>query len=192
MAKLSKPRRLLLTSAVLAVAACQSAPPRPLYQPLESDTGFGYTERQIDDTHWEVTYAGPRYSAPHGDEASEREADLAGVQAYDLALWRAAEIALEQERQSFAVVSERRDFDRSTRVDRRYSPFPYYPFGFRHPGYWGYRPWYFDDYSVRSSGEARVKLTIDLEPDPGSQSFDAKETAERLESEYAFKTWPPQ
>ncbi len=182
---------LLLAGALLALAACQSAPPRPLYQPLESGAEFGYIERQIDDTHWEVIYVGPRYRASH-DEESGSESDAAGTQAYDLALWRAAQITLEQKRGSFAVVFERRDIDRSTQVRSRYPSYPYYPFGFRYPGYWGYRPWYFNDYSVRSFGEVSVRLTIDLEPDPDARSFDANVTADRLESEYAFKTWPPQ
>jgi hypothetical protein len=183
---------LALAMTVLA-AACQSAPPRPLYQPLEAGADFGYTERQIDDTHWEVTYAGPRYRSSYSDSKRDAESDAARSLAYDLALWRAAQIALEQNKPSFAVVSERRDLDRSTEVNRRYSPYPYYPYGFRHPGYWGYWPWYYDDYySVRAYGEATVTLTIDLDPDPGAQTIDAKEAATRLEDEYAFKTWPPE
>jgi hypothetical protein len=185
-------RRVSLAGVLAFVAACQSAPPRPLYQPLEAGAAFGYTERQIDDTHWEVTYAGPRYRASYSDSKRDAESDAARDQSYDLALWRAAQIALEHDRPSFAVVSERRDVDHSTEVSRHYSPF-HYPYGFRHPGYWGgYWPWYYDDYSVRSFGEATVTLSIDLEPDPGAKALDAKETATRLEDEYAFKTWPPQ
>jgi hypothetical protein len=185
-------RAAVLTAALLTLAACQSAPPRPLYQPLETGAEFGYTERQIDDTHWEVTYAGPRYRSSYGDSKRDAESNAARGLAYDLALWRAAQIALEQDKPSFAVVSERRDVDRSTEVNRRYSPYPFYPYGFRHPGHWGYWPWWYDDYSVRTFGEATVTLTIDLEPDPGAQAIDAKETAARLEDEYAFKTWPPE
>ena len=183
---------LALAAAAALLAACQSVPPRPLYQPLEAGAAFGYADRQIDDTHWEVTYAGPRYRASYSDSKRDAETGAARDQSYDLALWRAAQIALEHNRPSFAVVSERRDVDHSTEVSRRYSPF-YYPYGFRHPGYWGgYWPWYYDDYSVRSFGEATVTLTVDLEPDPGAKAIDAKETATRLEDEYAFKTWPPQ
>jgi hypothetical protein len=186
-------RSVAFAVALPALAGCQSAPPRPLYQPLEAGAEFGYTEHQVDPTHWEVTYAGPRYRASYSDSKRDAETDSARSLAYDLALWRAAQIALEQNRPSFAVVSERRDVDRSTQVDRRYGGYPYpYPFGFRHPGYWGYWPWYYDDYTVRSYGEATVTLSIDLEPDPGAQVIDAKETAARLEDEYAFKTWPPQ
>jgi hypothetical protein len=182
-----------LAVALPALAGCQSAPPRPLYQPLETGAEFGYTEQQVDPTHWEVTYAGPRYRASYSDSKRDAETESARGLAYDLALWRAAQIALEQNRPSFAVVSERRDVDRSTQVDRRYGGYPYsYPFGFRHSGYWGYWPWYYDDYTVRSYGEATVTLSIDLEPEPGAQVIDAKETAARLEDEYAFRTWPPQ
>ncbi len=185
-------RMLAFGGAALTLAACQSTPPQPLFQPLESDAAFGYVDRQIDDTHWEVTYAGPRYRSSYSEAKRDAEADVARAEAYDLALWRAALIALEQKRSSFAVVSERRDVDQATQVDRRYSGYPYYPFGFRQPGFWGYSPYFYDDYSVRSFGEATVTLTIDLEPDPGAQSLDAKAAADRLEAAYAFKTWPPQ
>ena len=176
--------------ALLVLGACQSATPQPLFQPLEGEAAFGYTERQIDDTHWEVTYSGPRYRSSYSDSKSDAESQAARDQSYDLALWRAAQLALEQKRPSFAVVTERRDVDRSTEV-RRYPGYPFYPYGFRRPYWGGYWPWYYEDYSVRSYGEATVTLSIDLEPDPGSRSFDAKETADRLEAEYAFKTWPP-
>jgi hypothetical protein len=186
-------RGVALAIAFLGVAACQSTPPRPLYQPLEAGAEFGYVERQIDPTRWEVTYAGPRYRASYSDSKRDAETESARDLAYDLALWRAAQIALEQNRPSFAVVSERRDVDHSTQINRRYPAYPYYhPFGFRHPGFGGYWPWYYDDYTVRSYGEATVTLTVDLEPDPGAQVIDAKETAARLEDEYAFKTWPPE
>ena len=175
---------------LLSMGACQSAPPQPLFQPLEGEAAFGYTERQIDDTHWDVTYSGPRYRSSYSDSKSTAESEAARDQSYDLALWRAAQITLEQKRSSFAIVTERRDVDRSTEVNRRYG-YPFYPYGYRYPGHWGYWPWYYDDYTVRTYGEATVILSIDLEPDPGSRSFDAKETADRLEAEYAFKTWPP-
>lgn len=185
-------RLLALAGIVMILAACQSTPPQPLFQPLESGRGFGYVEQQIDDTHWEVTYAGPRYRATYGGSDRDAEAEAVRTEAYDLALWRSAEIALEQKRSRFAVVSERRDVDRATQVDRGYPGYPRYPFGFRHTGFWGYSPYFYDDYTVRSYREATVTLTIDLEPDPGATSLDAKATADRLESEYAFKTWPPE
>jgi hypothetical protein len=183
-------RVAILVTALLELAGCQSTPPQPLYRPLEAGASYGYTERQIDPTHWEVIYMGPRYSASSYGDKSDDKAEAVRTEAYDLALWRAAQIALEQKRSRFAVVSERRDVDRSTQVDR-YPPYPYYPYGFRHPGFWGYWPYYYDDYSVRASREATVSLTIDLNPAPGAQSLDAKETADRLEAQYAFKTWPP-
>lgn len=190
MASASTLRAMALLGALLLASACQSTPPRPLFQSLEAEAGFGYSDRQIDQRHWEVTYVGPRYRSTYG-ESDTGEADAARTQAYDLALWRAAQIALEQDRPRFAVVTERRDLDRSTEINRRYSSYPFYPYGFRRYGPWGW-PWYGNDYSVRSFGEATVTLTIDLDPGPDARIFDAKETADRLEAEYAFKTWPPQ
>jgi hypothetical protein len=179
----------ILIASALGVAGCQSAPPQPLFRPLESGATYGYTDRQIDQTHWEVTYTGPRYRSSYSDTSRDKETEAARTEAYELALWRAAQVALEQKKPRFAVVSERRDVDRSSEVDR-YPSYPYYPYGFRHP-FWGYWPSYNDDYSVRAYHDAVVTLTIDLNPPPGAQAIDAKETADRLEAQYAFKTWRP-
>jgi len=179
----------ILLASVIGLGACQSAPPQPLFRPLESGAAYGYTDRQIDETHWEVTYTGPRYRSSYGDNSRKDESEAARTEAYDLALWRAAQIALEQKKPRFAVVSERRDVDRSTQVDR-YPSYPYYPYGYRR-SFWGYWPNYNDDYSVRSYHDAMVTLTIDLNPPATAQAIDAKETADRLEAQYAFKTWRP-
>ena len=183
-------RSLALAFLLVSLAACQSPPPQPLFQPLEAGAVFGYIDRQIDDTHWQVTYMGPRYRSSYSDSTRDEETEAARAEAYDLALWRAAQIAMEQKEPRFAVVSERRDVDRSTQI-YRYPAYPYYPFGFRQPGFWGYWPNYYDDYTARSFGEATVTLTIDLNPTLSAQSLDTKATADRLEAQYAFKTWPP-
>jgi hypothetical protein len=183
------PRWAALALILTTLGACQSTPPRPLFQPLEAGAQFGYSEKQIDDTHWQVTYTGPRYRSAYGDTARQGDVDAARAQAYDLALWRAAQIALEHDHSKFSVVTERRDVDNSTEIDRHYPGYPY-PFGYRRAGFWGWPP-YYDDYDVRSWSQATVALTIDLNPAPGAQVLDAKETAARLEDQYAFKTWPP-
>ena len=180
----------VLMGAAFGLVGCQSAPPQPLFQPLEADANWGYADRQIDATHWEVTYRGPRYSDFSYGDSSPDKGDAIRTEAYDLALWRAAQIALEQKQPRFSVVSERRDVDRSTQVNG-YPPYPYYPYGYRHPAFWGYWPYYYNESSIRASHEATVALTIDLNPAAGAQILDAKETADRLEAEYAFKTWPP-
>ena len=176
--------------AVVLLAACQSTPPRPLFQPLEAGAAFGYSEKQIDDTHWQVVYTGPRYRSSYSDTERQAETEAARNQAYDLALWRAAQISLEHNHPKFSVTSERRDVDNSTQIDRYYPSYPYYPYGYRRAGWWGW-PGYYDDYSVRSTSQATATLTVDLNPPPGAKALDAKETATRLEGEYAFKTWPP-
>jgi len=183
-------RVAVVMAATLGLGGCQSPPPEPLFRPLEANAAFGYTERQIDDTHWEVTYMGPQYRSSYSNNSRNEETDAARTEAYDLALWRAAQITLEQKRSHFSVVSERRDVDRSTQVDR-YPPYPYYPYGYRNPAFWGYWP-YYDNYSTLAYHDAVVTLTIDLNPPADAQqSLDAKQTADQLEAQYAFKTWPP-
>jgi hypothetical protein len=177
---------VLLLSAI--VGGCQSAPPQPLMQPLASEGGeFGYRDRDLDAERVEVTYVGPRFRDTYGDDTST-EATAARDQAYDLALWRAAQIAKERGHPSFAVIQERRDVDSNTTVERSYG-FPY-PYGYRRP--WGPWPYYgYDDYSVRSWSRATVTLVVDLTPAAGADTFDTAVTEERLRHRYLGEKWPP-
>src|SRR5262245_19183111 len=110
--------------AVVLLAACQSTPPRPLFQPLEAGAAFGYSEKQIDDTHGQVGCTGPRYCSACSGTERQAETEAARNQAYDLALCRAAQISLEHNHPKFSVTSERRDVDNSTQIDRYYPSYP--------------------------------------------------------------------
>src|SRR5215470_6653670 len=62
-------RVAVVMAATLGLGGCQSPPPEPLFRPLEANAAFGYTERQIDDTHWEVTYMGPQYRSSYSNNS---------------------------------------------------------------------------------------------------------------------------
>jgi hypothetical protein len=94
------------------LAACTTATP---YQPLgATNVRGGYTNQQLDATHWRVNFV--------GNSLTSRE------QVENYLLFRAAELTLQQNSTCFTIVS--RDTDRDVRVQVD----PYGPYG----GYGGY------------------------------------------------------
>jgi hypothetical protein len=157
-------RPLALLVALLALAACETTPPPPLLAPLADSGafGYGYVERRLGGPEdWEVTYVGPvRRTAVY---AGAREADqtAARTQAFDLMLWRAAQIALREGYSAFRVGQTRSNVD--TRVeDYGYDPF----YG---PGWGPWGPWlgpsrfaypYYSPYSYGRSTTAYLQARI--------------------------------
>jgi hypothetical protein len=161
-------RRALLL-ALLLLGACETTPPPPLLSAL-ADTGgygYGYVERRIGPEDWEVTYVGPvRRTTAY---AGPREADqvTARTQAFDLMLWRAAQIAVREGFLAFRVGQTQSNVD--TRIeDYGYDPLYGPAWGPWGPG-WGPRrrfyP-YFPPYPYsRSTGsylQARIAGDIHL------------------------------
>jgi hypothetical protein len=157
---------LLLIS--LLLGGCETTPPPALLSPIAGtgSYGYGYAERQVGPEQWEVTYLGPvRRTAAY---AGGREADQAAArtQAFDLMLWRAAQIAQREGFPAFRVGDTRSNVD--TRVeDFGYDPLygPAWGWG---PG-WGsrrrYYP-YFPSYPYSRSTwaylQARISADIGL------------------------------
>ncbi len=96
---------------LVALAGCQAAPRLPLMSPLEAGAGYGYAERSLGDTHFEVDYVSPIMRTSPVRE--EREAEVTEVRelASDLALWRAAELAAGQGFAAFTVDDRRTDVE---------------------------------------------------------------------------------
>lgn len=90
--------RTIALAAVLLISACASAPPP--YGAALSATGAGYSETQIENGRYFVTFR-----APSGAEASRLE---------DYALLRAAELTLQNGRQWFWL--DRRTVDETARA----------------------------------------------------------------------------
>jgi hypothetical protein len=108
MSKWKHNRRLAAPLAALAIlAGCATATP---YQPLGyPGARGGYTNQQLDQTHWRVSFV--------GNSLTSRE------QVENYLLYRAAELTLQQGFNCFTVVN--RDTDRNVRVQMD----PYGPYG---------------------------------------------------------------
>ena len=173
-------RRFLGFLAVcLALTAC-AAPQPTRYQESEQDDGFGYSERWLDETTYEVRFAGNRLT--------ERET----VETY--ALYRAAELALERGYQSFALLERTLEEHTEERVYYGGSPFAYGPYGWGHPYYYHPRRYRYPGYyhggygywpprrvtQTTFAAVATVALFTGTPPDDAVKTYEASQVIEEL------------
>jgi len=117
----------------LVLGACAGAPPRPLYSPQGEADRWGHSENQIADDTWEVTWKGPRYATARYESGRREDIGSYGEMALDMARWRAAELALANDRPVFRVV------DSHTESEITLRDYDYYPSSafLSYPGYRG-------------------------------------------------------
>src|SRR5260221_5950709 len=86
-------RALAVVVLALLAAGCATPPPKPAFVAYGTAGTFGYSDTKLSDDLYQVTYVTP-YIRTATDEAG-RAAELAQQkqQAYELALWRAAQLA---------------------------------------------------------------------------------------------------
>jgi len=199
-------RLLLLAGLLVAVAGCAGKPPPPPVPAMAalSATGdYGYAETALGPGRYAVTYVSPSLSA-HGNPGQDYGLGGEKQRVADLALWRAAQLALEQGYPAFQVESESRDVN-VTVVEPPAAP-PYVSAPLRTTsgppcrwdcdrpiGYWGdpyFNPVY-DEWYRRghSSGRVTAKLTVKLLAGGVAGAQDAAKTAERLRAAYAAATF---
>lgn len=197
MSRLEGPLRCLAIVAVVvlgALTACtgQRRPPVAAMVPQSTNGVFGYSDNMVAPDVYQVTYVSPPLrAAPASDDAHGLAGEKQRV--YDLALWRAAQLAQEKGFPAFQVQHENRDVDVTVRHDPVYYPPPPLFFGpcrwdCGWPGYWPYYPY---DYSYRTSaaGRVTVNLTVKMLAQATPDSFDTATTVERLHKAYASATF---
>ena len=155
--------------ATLGLAGCETAPTP--YQPA-SGSQPGYSDMQIENDRYRITF--------RGNSSTAREA----VEAY--ILYRAAELTLQNGFDTFTVAH--RDTDKDVRIRSYggyyggYWGYPYYPYYWRGglwDPYWG--AWGGPSYSTSTSYEATVEILMARGPkgdDP--ETFDAREVTQNL------------
>ena len=170
-------RATVALAALAALAACQTGPLLPLMSPLEAGGGFGHSERQLSEHRYEVAYLGPRVRTWLERKKRAEDVERARNLVYDLALWRAAELATENEYAAFTVEDSRSDVEIEIIEEGPF--FPDYGL-FHHHGY-GYHG--FHDYALglRSAWlRAHGALTVAMQPEVSGNAFDAAATVKRL------------
>lgn len=173
----------------LALDACGGvpAPQPPLMTPLAETRTYGYAEKTLSGGRIEVSYLGPSRRVPVARAERAIHLEDARREAEDLALWRAAQIAIARKAPAFAVLDRRVDVDTEvrrsgggypfgghgyyryrTRGRYPFSSYPYYGFGFRN-----------------AYAQARVRLTIGFVKKSTQGARDALAVAAQMRQKYA-------
>jgi len=182
----------------LLAAGCAggaSPPSKPLMSSLADAKTFGYSERTLAADQVEVVYLAPARRVSLGRERREAEIARARKLAEDLALWRAAQVAMARKARAFRVLNRRTDVNLELReriYEHSYVPFHYRRrYLFRRRGYFGgypYDPFPFIDRGARAQAKATLAVAL-LERRGGDatdahDAHDARATAARLRGEY--------
>lgn len=162
-----------------AAGACSTVP-RPLYVPY-GPVNYGYSDRATGDVTYEVNYRAPRFATyVYGKPARDRIADQQLAIAHDMALLRAADLALSRGMPAFRELNRSND----VRVDVESDPF--YESGFARPCYdprfCAPQPYISPD--RRTVVNVGVKIDIRLEPRVVSGAYDAADAKRRLLAAY--------
>jgi hypothetical protein len=171
-----------IVAMVLALAACATGPKPPLMSPIAVTRDYGFSEVQTGENSYDVTYTMPVQRSFLS--ASQNQADnvAARTQAYDFALWRAAQLAVEHGATGFRVANSHVNVD-TTVEDPYYDPF----YG---PPYWRgrFRPYPFGlppaPYVPQVFLRAQVTMSIQLLQNPGPGDYDAQSVIRQLQQTY--------
>jgi len=182
--------------AAALLAACTTVPrppPPPLMSPYPaSGYGYGYAEERIGPDLLRVVFYGPLRPLDYDGAPRGAQVDRTADEAADLALWRAAQLALAENKPAFAVIERRADTDTLRRpggwVYDGWWPYDCYP---SYWSYWRCRSWPPAYAPPVASGRARATLTVRLEGRVTPRNVDAAATAQRLESRYRPPSPPP-
>jgi len=190
-------RGTALAFSLVALVACASGPRAPLMSPLQDDGRYGFIDRALSDDRVEVRYTGPNrqgFGTYGQDSRTEREAV---DQAYDFALWRAAQVAQARNMRGFVVVDAKTDIrgrDEPGYYDR--GPFTGVGVGASRGSFGtstgiGLGLGFGGSDRDYSSLQATVTLTIDLRNDSTEKFYVADEVIEQAQRTYpAAETAP--
>lgn len=177
-------RLVLLLALAAAFAGCTAAPEYPLLSPLAATGQFGYAETARGDDRFSVVYVTPVRYADGAGAADPRDAEAARQLGYDMALWRAAQLASARGLAGFRVS------DRQADVTVYPDPLDLEPVP---PPFWGPLSWRYRDPFWRVAGPwfpprllvtARVTLEVELLRQPGPGDYDAAREIARLDHAY--------
>jgi hypothetical protein len=179
--------RLFIVLLALALAGCAIGPSYPLLSPLAVTKSFGYAEAQRGENRYSVTYLTPARLAFSAAGPNEGDAEAARTLGYDMAVWRAAQLAAAAGYEGFHVS------DRQADVTFYPDPLdldfpPSYPPSYWGPGWWRRRdpfsgmgpPWP----PPRLLLAARVTIDVRLLHAPGPDDYNTTGAVSQLARTY--------
>jgi len=186
---MSRSLGLVLLLSLAAAGCAEIAPPqKPLMSPLSEARTFGYSERSLAADQVEVSYLAPAQEVPLDRAARTAEIAKARALAEDLALWRAAQVAIARKAGAFRIINRRSDANLELR--ERLEGYPYVPYYYRRRrhrpfGYYGLHPY---DPFFRIDRDARVQVkatvTIALMRRRGRSTIDPQATEAAMRGKY--------
>lgn len=160
----------------LGLAACSFTPP-PLYEPLGALGNYGYAERQTGDNAFQIVYRAPVFSSfSYGPATRQRLANERTALAYDMALLRAADVALAHGMSAFRETHRNND----VQVDVRDDPFNDYWFNRRCFDWRFCAPPPYVSRDRRTLVRVAVTLDVQLEQSLQVGAYDAHATRNRI------------
>jgi hypothetical protein len=163
--------------------------------PLAETRTHGYAEKTLSGGRIEVSYLGPSRRVPVARAERAGHLERARREAEDLALWRAARIAIARKAPAFAILDRRIDVDIEVRRTDMGYPFggPFFgPFGghgyyrYRTHGLYPFAPYPFHGYGFRDAyAQARARLTIGLVKKSTPGARDALAVAAQMRQKYS-------
>jgi hypothetical protein len=167
------------------LGACASGPAYPLLTPVDVAQSFGFSDLRLPDGRYEVSYVAPPmqgYGYRFDQSPTERQGKSL---AFDMAIWRAAQIAQAQGFKGFSVSDTKSNSDIQQRAGYYDDPWgpgwgggPYW--GWHHRGY-GWNEFYNPpETSVQVEVRLAVTLTNDLKPG----DYDAAAAIQQLRRTY--------
>lgn len=192
--------RSFVVLALFALAACSADPPRPVMVQLSDEVRYGYADRTLSDGSIEVVYKTPVLRTSASTLSRDDDIEAEKKRAYDLALWRAAQIAIDRGYER--IVVDMSHSDAEVEVDENLYPGYGTPlFGGSGYGYGGgwpdpyayrYSPFFYAPPYYRSFAYMKVTVTLAVsEADAANaKALDAQATATRLSTQYANSSYP--
>lgn len=160
---------------------------------------YGYTDRALSDGRIEVVYTTPVLRTSASTLARDDDIEAEKKRAYDLALWRAAQIAIE--RGYARIVVDTSHSDAEVEVDENLYPgygspwsggYGYYGGGWPDPYGYRYSPFFYAPPYYRSFAYMQVTVTLTVSESDASnkQALNTKATIARLSMQYADSVYP--
>jgi len=171
------PALVIAGTGVLAICACATHVSYDLMTPRSAGEPFGYEEQRLSDTRYEITYSGPEVATTNTtDDLVYAAKERARTAAQDLAMWRAADLALAKGYPAFAVISTAADVKQIiVGHDYHQNGNPVYDnvtgeaYGYQTATY--FRP--------------EAKIRIELRRDRAQGTFDAGEVSQNMKRAYS-------
>lgn len=184
MSRGSTSRRLFAAVGLALLAgACASGPSYPLYSSQAVTGSFGFSEQRLSPGSFQVAYVTPQRRTGDSSRAVEEQRQRLLTLSNDMALWRAADVALANGQKEFRVTRRDNDVTINRRVTDRFAPSPlgYRRWGAPYPYYYRHSPW---DYDVDVYVRAQTNLIVEFGRRPGEEFFVAPDVIARLRQTY--------